>query len=199
MSTRENKSFIFWHKKLYSRFSGVGDLHPVHVLEHLELPREELVALVVVFTGCLMHATLNEPSAEFQSHASQHLLHLGRFSIAMDFRLRARRRMATRSVDKWRARVAARHVLDAADRALFVCPGEDTAAICRLAWEAVDLASEATGALPPCTRDLLVCVVRTTFAAEQLLRCCRRQRFISSLPSGVSAKSANVDWRGGLG
>ena len=53
MSTRENKSFIFWHKKLYSRFSGVGDLHPVHVLEHLELPREELVALVVVFNGCL--------------------------------------------------------------------------------------------------------------------------------------------------
>ena len=133
------------------------------------------------------------------SHTSYHLLHQGRFCIAMVFRLRARRRMATRSVDKWRARVAARHVLDAADRALFVCPGEDTAAICRLAWEAVDLASEATGALPPCTRDLLVCVVRTTFAAEQLLRCCRRQRFISSLPSGVSAKSANVDWRGGLG
>ena len=94
--------------------------------------------------------------------------------------------MATRSVDKWRAWVAARHVLEAADSALYVCPGEDTAAICRLAWKAVDLASEATGALPPCTRDLLVCVVRTTFAAEQLLRwnaCCRRQRFIASLRS----------------
>ena len=104
------------------------------------------------------------------SHTSYHLLHLGRFCIAMVFRLRARRRMATWSVDKWRARVAARHVLEAADSALYVCPGEDTAAICRLAWKAVDLASEATEALPACTRDLLVCIVRTTFAAEQLLR-----------------------------
>ena len=78
--------------------------------------------------------------------------------------------MVMGSVDKWRAMVAARHVREAADRALYVCPGNDTAAICRLAWEAVDLASEATRALPHCARELLVCVVRTTFAAEQLLR-----------------------------
>ena len=37
----------------WGQISGVGDLHPVHVLEHLELPHEELVALVVVFNGCL--------------------------------------------------------------------------------------------------------------------------------------------------
>ena len=50
--------------------------------------------------------------------------------------------MAMGSVDGWRARVATRHVREAADRALYVCPGNDTATIYRLAWKAVNLASE---------------------------------------------------------
>ena len=90
------------------------------------------------------------------------------------------------AVQGWRARAAARHVREAATKALYVLPGEDTATICRLAWEAVDLAAEATAANALCTRGLLLRVVRTSFAAEQRLRWnafCWRYRFISSLRS----------------
>ena len=73
-------------------------------------------------------------------------------------------------MEAWRARAAARHVRFAANKALYALPGEDTAAICRLAWEAVDLAAEATKADGLCPRHILLRVLRTTFAAEQLVR-----------------------------
>ena len=73
-------------------------------------------------------------------------------------------------MEGWSARAVARHVRSAADRALYAFPCEDMSAICRLAWEAVDLAAEATKADGLWPRQLLVRVLRTTFAAEQLLR-----------------------------
>ena len=88
----------------------------------------------------------------------------------MDFKLRDYRQIVMEAVQGWRVRMAAGHVREAANKALYVLPGEDTATICRLAWKAVNLAAEATEARPLCTRGLLLHVVRTTFAAEQLLR-----------------------------
>ena len=49
-------------------------------------------------------------------------------------------------------------------------PSEAVVKICRLAWEAVEMATGVTNLLIPSSRVLLQEVVRTTFKAEQRLR-----------------------------
>ena len=71
--------------------------------------------------------------------------------------------------DMWRARAALRGVQRAADRAFYGMPSEAVVEICRLAWEAVEMATGAADLLPS-SRDLLLQVVRTSFKGEQRLR-----------------------------
>ena len=71
-------------------------------------------------------------------------------------------------MDGWRARMAARLLKSAADRAIYAVPGEKTTRVCKLAWSVVEVASEAEGLCV--TRKLLVDIITKGFAAEQMLR-----------------------------